>query len=173
MSVSFLDDDQYIIHLNSSNVSQTQSGVPLTATNDGDFTTDIRPMSLSPLHEWVVGIIDVVMYSPNYKDSSMTPNQEPVVIASDVGIDIRNGTSTNDILYVTKPIVTPTTGILSLYYGEKNMNTAIAWRPIRNREITNIRVRLYLLYSKQLVQWTSGTGLRGYNSITLCIKKVK
>ncbi len=174
MSVSILEDDQYLIYLNSSNVETNADGTRRTADNDADFTTDIRQMSLSPNHEWVVGVIDVVIYNPNNTNSPIAPtNSQPVVIASDIGINVRNGATTDNILYITKPIATGTTQPQQLYYGEKNISTPITWRPIRNRNITNINVKVFTLFSKLPVKWDGSTGERGYNSITLCIKKVK
>jgi hypothetical protein len=171
MSVSVLNGDQYLIYLNSSDTFIGE-GPNNGTTDDSNFTTDIRPMSLSPNHEWVVGVVDVNYYNPNKAntavDPAYLPTSEPVAIYSDIGIFVRSGSDTTNVLYITNP--TPT--LTQLYIGERNKATPIAWRPLQNRNITNIKVKFETLFSKQPIKW-NGLGIRGYNSLTLCIKKVK
>lgn len=171
MSVSTLEGDQYLIYLNSSDTFIGE-GPNNGTTDDSNFTTDIRPMSLSPNHEWVVGVVDVVHYNPNLAntrvDPQYLPTTEPIAIYSDIGIFVRSGSNTTNVLYITNPQYEQG----GRYIGEKNKATPIAWRPIQNRNITNINVRFETLFTQQPVAW-NGTGVRGYNSITLCIRKVK
>jgi len=175
MSVGILDDDQYLIYLNSSEVDTLANGGKESAEFDADFTTNIRQMNLSPHHNWVVGLVDLVIYNPNETNSPLTPNQQPVKISCDVGVDVRDGSDTTNILYTTKPISPALAPVGSLYYGEKNISTPISWRPIKNRNINNINVKVQLLFGGQFVQYdpTITGAKRGFNSITLCIKKVK
>jgi hypothetical protein len=175
MSVGVLDGDQYLIYLNSSDVETNANGSKQSAEFDSDFTTAIRPMNLSPHHQWVVGLVDLVIYNPNETNSPVAPNQQPVKISCDIGVDVRDGSDTTNILYTTKPLTPALAPAGALYYGEKNISTPISWRPIRNRNIQNINVKVQLLFGGQFVQYDPNVAgaKRGFNSITLCIKKVK
>ena len=57
------NNDLYMIYLNSSNIGLSNSGLPILATEDSDFTTTIRPLNLSQSSNWVVGAVDVNYYN--------------------------------------------------------------------------------------------------------------
>jgi len=57
------NDDLYMIYLNSSNVGEDNNGNPIQAENDANFTTNIRPLTLNPNNEWVVGVVDMNYYN--------------------------------------------------------------------------------------------------------------
>lgn len=170
MSVRTFNGDQLLVYLNSSNVNLDANGNPISALDDSDFTTFIRPINLSEKSNWVIGVVDVSFMNPNYNNSFVPlPNQgEPISVISDVGINVRDGSDTTNILYLTEP---SKLGNGVLFYGEKNFATAVAWRPIRNRVISNINIKLRTRFSNDPVAW-NGIGTRPFTSITLCIRKV-
>tara|TARA_R110002074_G_scaffold133395_6_gene277080 strand:+ start:235 stop:747 length:513 start_codon:yes stop_codon:yes gene_type:complete len=167
------NDDLYMIYLNSSNVGEDNNGNPIQAENDANFTTNIRPLTLNPNNEWVVGVVDMNYY--NVLNNTTTPTltfeaQLPVNVYSDVGIFVRNGYETTDLLYQASPPDVVFTQPYNLYFGEKNLSSIVGWRPIQNKSITQINMRFETIYGDE-VKW-DGTGLRGFNSITLAIMKV-
>ena len=166
------NNDLYIIYLNSSNTGMDINGNPILAENDSDFTTTIRPLNLNPNSNWVVGVVDINHYGLLNNPSAPTASEhQPVEVFSDIGIQVRNGESTTDKIYTTKPPTIVVSGTQPLYYGEKNTSSIVGWRPIQNKSIQQIRTRFFT-YDGTPVQW-DGTGTRGFNSITFAIMKVQ
>tara|TARA_R110000787_G_scaffold195263_2_gene306665 strand:- start:2197 stop:2697 length:501 start_codon:yes stop_codon:yes gene_type:complete len=164
------NNDLYMIYLNSSNIGLSNSGLPILATEDSDFTTTIRPLNLSQSSNWVVGVVDVNYYNLDNNPSVPAGTKEyPINIYSDVGIQVRNGGGTTDLLYTTAPPINVTPK--PLYFGEKNTSSIIGWRPIQNKSIQKINMR-FVTPTGEECMW-DGTGTRGFNSITLAIMKVQ
>lgn len=164
------NDDLYIIHLNSSNIGLSSTGTPIVADNDSNFTTSIRPLNLNPLNEWVVGVIDINYY--NIINNPTRPNNSeffPIEIFSDIGIQVRNGEATTDMIYLSKA-PTHLGGINPLYFGEKNKGSIAGWRPIQNKSIQKVNLR-FIGQDGTPIQY-NGSTTRGFNSITLAIMKI-
>ena len=164
------NDDLYIIHLNSSNIGLDSTGTPIIATNDSDFSTSIRPLNLNPLNEWVVGVIDVNYYNMiNNPTRPLNSELYPIQIFSDIGIQVRNGEATTDLIYLSKP-PNHLGGAPPLYFGEKNKGSIAGWRPIQNKSIQKINLR-FRGKDGTPTQYNGAT-TRGFNSITLAVMKI-
>ena len=165
------NDDLYILYLNSSNIGVSSVGVPVIAQNDSNFTSSIRPLNLNPDSNWVVGVVDVNFFNIRL-NAGRPANSEfyPVNIFSDVGIQVRDGVATTDLLYLTNP-PKQDFSVNNIYFGEKNTGSIAGWRPIQNKSIQKINMR-FIGADGTPIQW-DGVGTRGFNSITLAIMKVQ
>jgi hypothetical protein len=161
------DENLYIIHLNSSNVSRDASGTPQTAADDSNFTTTIVPINLDPKNNYVVGVIDVSYYNINLNSGRTYNNSLPINVYCDIGLHIRDGTGMTDLIYQTKPQDPNNTDV---YIGERNTQSILGWRPLANKSIQKINVRLSTAYTNEPIK--TNTATRGYNSITLAIMKL-
>ena len=161
------NDNLTIIHLNSSNVSRDNNGLPVEASNDADFQTNIIPLNLDPKNNYVVGVLDVSYYNINLNTGRTFNNANPINIYCDVGQQIRDASGYSDLIYQTKAQDPTST---DFYLGEKNQSSIVSWRPLANKNIQKIRVQFRTACTDEEIK--SNTATRGYNSITLAIMKL-